>query len=266
MPATLRRTSAARVVGLLVATAVLVVVVAPLPSSAHGSLVVPTARLQAQGDTVEVAWSAAEDDTAAIAVALGMAPRQALLDHLAALAALDDGADPQPLVDELVASVDRDQLAGSPQLHAYLLGTIEVHQGQQPCAGTVGPTATFLTDGVTLTFRCPAPIDTIDLTVTVLMDQDPTHRTFSTDGRGDVALHTAAAPTQTWQLDAAAGSVNAARSVDADGDGVAAGAMASVAAGSVSATDGLTAIAVGLAASATVVVAALTVLGRRRVS
>src|SRR6056297_1877446 len=130
MPAT-RRASATRVVGLLVATTVLVVLAGPAVSWAHGSLRVPTARLQAQGDTVEVAWSAAEDDTAAIAIALGMAPMEALTDHLAALAALEDTADPQPLVDQLVARVDRDRLTGSPQLEGYLLDTIEVHQDQQ---------------------------------------------------------------------------------------------------------------------------------------
>jgi len=240
------------VVGLLVVATVLIVVATPAVSSAHGSLRVPTARLQAQGDTVEVAWSAAEDDTAAIAVALGMAPMEALLDHLSALAALDDGADAQPLVDELVSRVDRDRLAGSPQLEGYLLDTIEVHQDQQPCAGTVGPTTTFLTDGVRLTFRCPAPVDAVDLTVTVLMDQDPTHRTFSTDGRGDVALHTAATPTQTWRLDA---DTPAAQAADP--------AAASAAPGATRADDGLVAIVVGLAASAAAAIGVLTVLGRR---
>jgi hypothetical protein len=184
--------------------AALLAVARPAPAGAHGSLVVPTVRLDAAGEVVTVQWSAAEDDAAAIAVGLGLAPREALLDHLAALAALDDGADPQPLIDELLAQVDQERLAGAAELDAYLLEAIVVAQDGIPCAGRVGPTDDFLTGAAELTYTCPDPVDEIDLTVRVLLEQDPTHRTFSNDGSGEVALHSATEPTQTWSLGGAA--------------------------------------------------------------
>jgi hypothetical protein len=185
---------------LLAATCLLVLAAGTELAHAHGTLEVPTAQLRAAGHELEVTWSAAEDDAAAIAVGLGLAPRQALLDHLAGLAALDDDGDPQPLVDELIAEVGTDQLAGSTELSAYLTAAVTVQQGETACVGTVGPTDRFLTDGATLTFRCPDPVDEVALTITILHEQDPTHRTFSTDGRGEVAIHSAATPTQVWTL------------------------------------------------------------------
>jgi hypothetical protein len=173
---------------------------APIAAAAHGSLVVPTARIEADGPTVTVTWSAAEDDAAAIAVGLGLLPRQVLLDHLAALAALPEDADPQPLVDELTASVDQVRLADEPRLDAYLLDTVVVTQDAVRCPGTAVSTDRFLTEGATLSYRCPAAVTEFDLTVTVLLEQDPTHRTFSSDGSGEVAIHSAATPSQTWSL------------------------------------------------------------------
>jgi hypothetical protein len=200
-----RRVASATPRPLLVATVAAVVAAGvllalPSPATAHGSLVVPTIRLDAEAATVTARWSAAEDDAAAIAVGLGLAPREALLDHLAALAALDDGDDPQPLIDRLIAQVDQERLAGAPELDAYLLETILVAQDGTPCDGQVAPTDDFLTGAAELTFTCPEPVDEIELTVTVLLDQDPTHRTFSNDGSGEVALHSAVTPTQTWSL------------------------------------------------------------------
>jgi hypothetical protein len=172
----------------------------PAAAAAHGSLVVPTIRLDAEDRTVTLRWSAAEDDAAAIAVGLGLAPREALLDHLAALAALDEGDDPQPLIDQLIAQVDQERLAGAPELDAYLLASMVVAQDGVACTGQVGPTDDFLTGVAELRYTCPDPVDEIDLTVTVLLEQDPTHRTFSNDGSGEVALHSAVEPTQTWSL------------------------------------------------------------------
>jgi hypothetical protein len=172
----------------------------PVAAAAHGSLVVPTIRLDAEDRTVTLQWNAAEDDAAAIAVGLGLAPREVLLDHLAALAALEDGDDPQPLIDRLIAQVDQERLTGAPELDAYLLRSMVVAQDGAACRGQVGPTDDFLTGVAELTYTCPEPVDEIDLTVTVLLEQDPTHRTFSNDGSGEVALHSAVEPTQTWTL------------------------------------------------------------------
>ena len=197
-PVPRRVTAARRVLVAVLALGLLLAV--PVAAVAHGSLVVPTIRLDAEDRTVSLRWSAAEDDAAAIAVGLGLAPREALLDHLAALAALDDGDDPQPLIDRLIAQVDQERLTGAPELDAYLLRSMVVAQDGVACAGRVAPTDDFLTGVAELTYTCPEPVDEIDLTVTVLLEQDPTHRTFSNDGSGEVALHSAVEPTQTWSL------------------------------------------------------------------
>ena len=198
--------------GLVALLAVGMLAALPLTAAAHGSLSIPTVRLDARDDTVEVVWQAAADDAAAIAVELGMAPRQALLDHLAALAALDDDADPQPLLDTLIASVDAEALLGSEALQRYLLEAIAVQQHDRPCPGQITSVQRFLAGEARLRFTCPEPVDTIALRITMLTEQDPTHRTLSTDGRRDVAVHTSAASTHTWELGA-----------DADDPGLATG-------------------------------------------
>ena len=186
--------------GLVALLAVGALAALPLAAAAHGSLSIPTVRLDARDDTVEVAWEAAADDAVAIAVELGMAPRQALLDHLAALAALDDDADVQPLIDVLIGSVDAEALLGSEALERYLLASIAVQQDDEHCPGEVTSLGRFLDGEATLRFTCPEPVATIALGITLLTEQDPTHRTLSTDGRRDVAVHTRAAPTHTWDL------------------------------------------------------------------
>jgi hypothetical protein len=195
-----RARSAGRRLVLLAVAALTTLLLGPLPARAHGSVEVPTARITAVGSEVNVTWSAAEDDAAAIAVGLGLAAEEAVLDHLAGLAALPDDADPRPLVDALLARIDTDRLTGAPELDAYLLAAIQVAQDGRACPGTVGPTDAFLTAGAELVFRCPAPVETIDLTITVLHEQDPTHRTFSSDGSGEVAMHTLSTPTSRWSL------------------------------------------------------------------
>lgn len=167
---------------------------------AHGSTVVPTARIEADADTLRVHWSAAEDDAAAIAISLGMAPPDALNDYLVGLAALEDGADAQPLIDELLGQIEQDRLLGSAELDAYLLNAIAVHQDGQPCLGAVGPTEEFITAGASLAFRCPQTVRSVEITIAILTEQDPTHRTYSIDGRGGVEVHSQAAPTHTWDL------------------------------------------------------------------
>lgn len=196
--------------GLLAALTAGLLLARPPVAAAHGSLSIPTVRLAAQDHTVEVVWDAAADDAAAIAVELGMAPREALLDHLAALAALDDDADPQPLVDALVAQVDADALLGTGALEAYLLDGVAVQQHDRRCPGRVTSLQRFLDGEAILRFACAEPVDTIALSITLLTEQDPTHRTLSTDGRRDVAVHTLASPVHTWDLAADASGTDAA--------------------------------------------------------
>jgi hypothetical protein len=171
----------------------------PAIAAAHGSLIVPTAELSATGSEVRVRWSAAPDDAAAIVVALGRLDRERYLRHLADLAALPDGADDAMLVAELAADIDEQGLADDDRLHAYLREhvTVALSEPAGPvCAAQRIVTDAFLTDGAELTFTCPAPPTEVALTVTVLLDQDPTHRTFSRAGQGEVAIHSTATPTQ----------------------------------------------------------------------
>lgn len=182
---------------------------------AHGALAPPTAVLGAEGHTVTVHWQAAEDDAAAIAVVLGQLPASVFDDHLVALAAIDDVAEIEPLVAALADEVDSDALAVDPGLMPYLLDTIRITQAGDACHGQVTDVSDLLRRGAALRFHCPAVVDTIEVTITVLTEHDPTHATFSTDGRGDVAVHTAGRPTHRWELGdqragGAAGSADAA--------------------------------------------------------
>lgn len=208
---------AAAAIGVVTGVAIGVVtgvVVAAAPAAhGHGSLVVPTARIHADGSEVVVVWSAAEDDAVAVAAGAGLADPAAVDRYLDAIAALPADGDPQPALDELLASVDGSAIATDPRLAAALLEGISVSHDGQPCHGEVTRIEAFVREGAVLRFRCPPEavdadrIATVDLTITLLTEQDPTHRTFSTDGAGDVRLHTAPDPTHRWRLpiDGAAG-------------------------------------------------------------
>jgi hypothetical protein len=197
-PAPAALTSVTRLLLVLLAT-VGVWTVTPAVARAHGSLIVPTAVVSATGPEVRVRWSAAPDDAAAIVVGLGRLDRERYLRHLADLAALPDGADDAALIAELTAEVDERALADDPRLHAYLRQHITVAMAEPDgpaCEAERVTSDAFLTDGAELTFRCPEPPGEVALTVTVLFEQDPTHRTFSRAGRGEVAIHSVATPTQ----------------------------------------------------------------------
>lgn len=167
---------------------------------AHGALAPPTAVLRAEDHQVVLHWRAAEDDVVALAVAVGQLPRSVLDDHLVAAAAIADVSELEPLVATLAAEVDQASLAADPALEDYLLTGLDVTQAETPCPGSLTDAEEVLARGLEVRFACPAPVAEVAVTITLLAEQDPTHTTFSTDGRGDVAVHTSQRPTHRWDL------------------------------------------------------------------
>jgi hypothetical protein len=185
-----RRPPAARI------TAALVLVVAlALPAGtalAHPGGEVPRARLAVDGLEVQLAWIAAPDDAAEILVAAGVWPEEVARRYLDV--AFGAPADRLPTSEEIRAA------SRHPALPGYLTEHVTLEQDGKPCPGTVHPPEDLLAEGVRFTFRCATRPGRVFLTVSLLHDRDPGYRTFSLDGTRRVAIHTAAEPTQVWDL------------------------------------------------------------------
>ena len=152
----------------------------------------PTARLSADGRTVTIELAAPPDDAAAIGTAIGLLPEGSMEAFL-----LED-EDAQPTEEEIR------ELSASPELRAYLLEHVEVRQDGQGCAGEARPGEDFLADGAELTFTCGAPVEVVDVRITVLHDVDPRYATFGLDGSRWTVLFTVAQPEHPWDASGAA--------------------------------------------------------------
>lgn len=161
-------------------------------ANAHPAGEVPRARLAVEGEVVVLDWIAAPDDAAEVLVAAGIWPEEVATRYLDV--AFGIPADPLPGPEEIRAA-SRDAA-----LPRYLAEHLVLEQGTRTCPGTVHPTEDLLADGVQVSFRCPTPPGQVHLTISLLHDQDPAYRTFSLDGTRRVAIHTAAEPTQPWDL------------------------------------------------------------------
>ncbi len=182
-----RRLVAAGAILVAVATALLLPW-APTPASGHAGGPLPHARLAAEGPIVTIEWTAAPDDTADVGIAIGLLPEEAMEAYL------DVASEYLPTDDEI------ERLSRSAELRDYLVDNIQVRQDGQRCPGEAEPADNFIMDGATLTFRCPEPVEQVDVRVTMLHDQDPAYRTFSVDGTVQFAVHTSSAPEQTWDF------------------------------------------------------------------
>lgn len=168
--------------------AVALLVLAASPAHGHASSQLPHARLSAEGRTLTVVWSAAPDDMVDVGVAIGLLPESAMLAYLGGP------------VEDLPTEAELEAFAAAPELRAYLLEHIGVRQDGRDCDGEVVATHDPLERGVELRFTCPAPVEQVDLHVSMLHDRDPAYRTFSVDGTIRSAVHTAADPEQPWDL------------------------------------------------------------------
>jgi hypothetical protein len=178
-----------------IAAALLLLVALTLPAGialAHPGGEVPRARLAVDGLEVHLAWIAAPDDAAEILVAAGVWPEEVARRYLDV--AFGAPADLLPTPEEIRAA------SRHPALPRYLAERVTLEQQGQPCPGTVDPPEDLLADGVRFTFRCASRPGRVLLTVSLLHERDPGYRTFSLDGTRRVAIHTAAEPTQVWDL------------------------------------------------------------------
>jgi hypothetical protein len=172
---------------LTVGTLLSAAVAAPAPADAHAAGELPTARLSADGDTVTVQLTIADDDAALIGTLLGQLPEGAMEAYLGR-------PDEVPSDDEVLA------FSASPELRAYLLDHVAVSQDGSPCEGTADPAERFVEDGAVLTFRCPAEVTTASIRISVLHDQDEAYRTYSVDGTEQFAVHSPTAPEHEWDF------------------------------------------------------------------
>lgn len=164
----------------------------PAPVEAHPFGPPPTARLWAEGTAVTIDWGAAPDDLATIGVELGLLP---------------DDAPEQYLEAPTQVAPDREheeRLAGSEELHRYLLERVRVWQDGRPCEGEVRPIERFLTRGVTIVHRCAAEVDQVEVEIALLHDVHDAYRTFafsaSDDAEPSQAVFTTSSPRHTWHF------------------------------------------------------------------
>ncbi|MGW5649501.1 HoxN/HupN/NixA family nickel/cobalt transporter [Saccharopolyspora sp. NPDC003752] len=132
-------------------------------ADAHPFGTPPVARIAADGNAVDVIWSAANDD----------------------LAVLHETAD-----------------AANTSEAQYLGSHIQPSQDGRPCPLDHADTTRLDQDGARLRYRCQNPVATVDLTITVLNDVAPEYRTISVTESGGGGLHTAGEPTRALALGA----------------------------------------------------------------
>jgi hypothetical protein len=193
---------------LVVATALAAVTsLGVVPALGHASGILPHARLAAEGHVVFVQWTAAPDDVADIGVGLGLLEE----DHVLAY---------QGAGDRFPSAAQLERFATSDELADYLVEHVRIRQGGRECPGEVSVGDDLFADGFLYEFRCPAPVEVVDVRITMLHDRDELYRTYSIDGTYQDAMHSVHHPEHAWDF-----------TVTADGpDVVTAGALRSNAA------------------------------------
>ncbi len=172
---------------------VLALMLVAVPAGAHplGAGPPPTAHLSAEGERVEIAWTAQEDDVADLAESLGLVPEGTSEAFLGMVG-------PSPL-----DRAERAALRDEPALDEALADGVAVEQDGVSCAGQHEIADDVLADGVTYVFACPEPVRAVDVTVDLLHDVDPNYRTVGLVGDDPPEVETvftASAPAQTIDL------------------------------------------------------------------
>ena len=142
------------------------------PAAAHPFGPPSTASAEADGTTVTLSWTAAEDDWVALGNSLGA-------------------------FDASTTATGEEKLRRSPAVRDYLLEKITVSQAGTPCPGELAPLADLLTDGARFTFSCAQPVSEVDVRLSALTDLNEAYRTVLTADAAtpDRALFTAAQDT-----------------------------------------------------------------------
>lgn len=164
--------------GRLGAAATAVVAVASLaasePAAAHPFGPPLRAALTAEGRTVTVHWSAAEDDWVLLARHLGV---------------FDDARE-DASAGELTGL---QRLQRAEDLGPYLLDHLQVRQDGASCSGELADVDRLLEAGAELRFACPGEVGVVDVRLTALTDVHTAYRTVAT-AAGSQAMATAAEP------------------------------------------------------------------------
>ncbi|MEV6812991.1 hypothetical protein [Micromonospora sp. NPDC051296] len=128
------------------------------PAAAHPFGPPSLARAAVDGTRVDISWQPAEDDWVALGQSLG---------------AFED-----PTTGPVATQLTGEQkLQGSSAVRDYLHERITVSQDGRPCRGELKPLDGLLAQGARLTFDCPAPVSTLDITLTALTDLNQAYRT-----------------------------------------------------------------------------------------
>lgn len=181
----------------VIAVAVLLLLLFAAPAGAHplGAGPPPTAHLTAEGDEVEIAWTAQADDVADLAETLDLVPEGTSDAFLGMVG-------PSPL-----DPAERAALSREPALARAFAQGVSVHQQGAECAGQADLADDVLADGVRFSFVCPERVTTVDVTIELLHDVDPGYRTVALVGEDPPEVETvftASAPSHRIDLSAAA--------------------------------------------------------------
>lgn len=179
---------------------------APAPALAHPFGAPQTIRIAAESDQVTIRWQAPADDLRMLGGALGALPdRQVVV--------IEPGAVPSP-----VGPSEADLLRGSHQLADYLATHILVRQDGVPCPSVVD-LDDLLGDGALVAARCPEPVTTVEIEVSLLLEFHEAYRTAAIGTGTDPPrwMYTAGDTTRTWSF--AGGPAGTAGPEDAGGTG-----------------------------------------------
>ena len=172
--------------------AVMWAVVLIVPAWGHAGGVPPHAQLNAEGENVHVELTAAPDDAALIGSSLGLLPDGAMEWYLG------ESEDGSPTDGQLRT------FSASDELREYLLEHVVIRQDGRPCPGQAEPAENFVFDGAELRFACPAPVEEVDIRITLLHEQDPAYRIYTVDGTIQSYTHTSDHPEHRWDFTMAA--------------------------------------------------------------
>lgn len=162
----------------------------PPEAAAHPFGPPPVARLRAEGNELQVRWTAAPDDVLALGYGAGVVPARPAALEQADGAPFGGGARLDP--------ADAARIADAPAVVAYLTERVRARQDGTACPGAVRTARDLVEEGAVLTFTCPRPVETVEVEIALLTDLHPAYRTMAVSDDGQRALYTADDATEPW--------------------------------------------------------------------
>ena len=174
-----------------VALAFVALLTVPAPAAAHPFGPPPTAQISAEGNRITVDWSATPDDAVAIGELLGVMPEGSV-----ALYRQESAAQVAP------SAEDEARLSAAPELRDYLSDHIAVTQDGRPCSAEIPPIPDFVHEGARVVLTCPAPVDDVQLEISMLHEIHEAYRTLAVGQNTDPpqGVFTIDAAQQSWRF------------------------------------------------------------------